>query len=33
VENYSAFYIVNEKDKEIHVFRILYNRREWKNLL
>ena len=33
VENYSAFYIVSEKDKEVHVFRILYNRREWKNLL
>lgn len=33
VENYLAFYYVDEQSKAVHVFRILYNRREWKNLL
>lgn len=33
VENYTAFYYIDEKEKAIHVFRILYNRREWKNLI
>ena len=33
VENYTAFYFVNEKSKSVHIFRILHNRREWKNLL
>ena len=33
VENYLAFYNVDEHSKAVHVFRILYNRREWKNLL
>lgn len=33
VENYIAFYIVNESRKNVHVFRILYNRREWHNLI
>lgn len=33
VENYNAFYIVNEQVKEVRVLRILYNRREWQNLL
>ncbi len=33
VENYTAFYIVDEKEKTVHIFRILYNRREWQYLL
>ena len=33
VENYLVFYCVTEKSKTVHIFRILYNRREWKNLI
>lgn len=33
VENYTAFYVVDENEKAVHIFRILYNRREWKYLL
>lgn len=33
VENYTAFYFVNEERKTVHIFRILYNRREWQNLI
>ncbi len=33
VENYTAFYVVDEKEKTVHIFRILYNRREWQYLL
>jgi len=33
VESYSAFYIIDEHKSEVHVFRILYNRRDWKNIL
>jgi plasmid stabilization system protein ParE len=33
VENYMVFYVVDDSKKEVHVFRILYNRREWQNLL
>ena len=33
VENYNAFYIIDESVHEVHVLRILYNRREWQNLL
>ena len=33
VENYTAFYIVNEEKCEVHILRILYNRREWQNIL
>ncbi len=33
VENYTAFYFVNEESKAVHIVRILYNRREWQNLL
>lgn len=33
VQNYSVFYLVNEQLKEVHILRILYNRREWQNLL
>lgn len=33
VENYIVFYFVNQKRREVHVIRILYNRRDWKNLI
>ncbi|MFZ5597996.1 MAG: type II toxin-antitoxin system RelE/ParE family toxin [Bacillota bacterium] len=33
VENYIAFYIINEAKCEVHVLRILYNRREWQYIL
>lgn len=33
VENYIAFYVVNESTQEVHILRILYNRREWQNLM
>jgi plasmid stabilization system protein ParE len=33
VENYTVFYIVDENEKTVHIFRILYNRREWQYLL
>lgn len=33
IENYTAFYIVDETEKTVHIFRILYNRREWQCLL
>lgn len=33
IEKYVAFYLVDESAKEVHVLRILYNRREWHNLI
>jgi len=33
VKNYNAFYIIDEPKSEVHVLRILHNRREWKNIL
>ena len=33
VENYNAFYVINEGTKTVHVIRIVYNRREWQALL
>ena len=33
VENYIAFYVIDEANREVHVIRILYKRREWQNLL
>ena len=33
VENYIAFYTTNEAKREVHVLRILYNRREWQDHL
>lgn len=33
VENYTTFYIVDENEKTVHIFRIIYNRREWRYLL
>jgi len=33
VENYIAFYILDEEKCEVHILRILYNRREWQSIL
>ncbi len=33
VENYIAFYVANEKERTVHVLRILFNRREWQSIL
>jgi addiction module RelE/StbE family toxin len=33
VKNYTVFYIVNEKDKSVDIDRLLYSRRDWRNLL
>lgn len=33
IESYIAFFVVDETSQEVHVFRILYNRREWHNLI
>ncbi|MCL2253747.1 MAG: type II toxin-antitoxin system RelE/ParE family toxin, partial [Lachnospiraceae bacterium] len=33
VENYNAFFIISESDHEVHVIRILYNRRDWQSIL
>ena len=33
VKNYIAFYRVNEDERTVEVDRILYGRRDWKNLL
>jgi toxin ParE1/3/4 len=32
-ENYTAFYVIDEARDTVHILRILYNRREWQNLL
>jgi plasmid stabilization system protein ParE len=32
-ENYTAFFVADETRREVHVLRVLYNRREWQNLL
>ena len=32
-QNYIAFYVIDEDEKTVHIFRILYNRREWQYLL
>ena len=33
VENYLAFFYIDESDKTVHIMRIMYKRRSWKNLL
>jgi len=33
VENYNAFYVVDNSAHEVRILRILYNRREWQRLL
>lgn len=32
IENFTVFYFISDK-REVHVFRVLYNRREWQNIL
>ena len=32
-ENYLVFYVANEAKNEVDVLRVIYNRREWQNLL
>ena len=33
IDTYIIFFVVKEAEKEVHVFRILYGRRQWRNLL
>lgn len=33
VKNYIVFFVIDEKDKTVNVFRFLYGRRDWKNIL
>lgn len=33
IDNYIVFYVVNEEKKRVTVVRILYNRRDWINIL
>jgi plasmid stabilization system protein ParE len=33
VENYIAFFVIDESAREVHVLRVLYSRREWQKLL
>jgi len=33
VENYLTFYSVDQTAKEVHILRVLYNRREWQTLI
>lgn len=33
IENYLIFYSVDDTEKEVHILRILYDRREWQNLI
>ena len=33
VENYSVFYVVDETNRKVNILRILYNRRDWQNII
>lgn len=33
VGNYSAFYVIDDKEKNVHIIRVVYNRREWQNII
>ena len=33
VKNYSMFYKVDNVDRNVYIVRVLYSRREWKNLV
>lgn len=33
IDNYSVFYYVNGKTETVHILRVIYNRRDWKNLV
>ena len=32
-ENYSVFFVINEAKYNVYILRILYSRREWKNII
>lgn len=33
VKNYIVFYSVNDETAAVHIIRILYNRRDWQNII
>ncbi|MCL1884951.1 MAG: type II toxin-antitoxin system RelE/ParE family toxin [Defluviitaleaceae bacterium] len=33
VRNYLIFYVVNEKEKTVNIISVMYNKRDWGNLL
>ena len=33
IKNYTIFYIVDNPAEEVHVLRVVYNRREWNSLM
>jgi plasmid stabilization system protein ParE len=33
VKNYIIFYTINEKTETVNIISVMYNRREWTNLL
>lgn len=33
VDNYSIFYIVNDEMLTVHIIRVLYNHRDWQNII
>jgi toxin ParE1/3/4 len=33
IENYTVFYLIHRKTCTVHVIRVLYNRRQWINLI
>ncbi len=33
INNYSAFYFVNEETSTVHILHIVYNHREWQNII
>ena len=33
MKNYIAYYIVDDHDNTVHIIRVLYNRREWQDIL
>ena len=33
IENYTAFYVIDDDNREVRVLRILYNRRNWQSIL
>ena len=33
VRNYTVYYIVDDDKRTVHIIRVLYNRREWQDIL
>lgn len=33
VKNYTVYYIVDDDKRTVHIIRVLYNRREWQDIL